>query len=285
MALNICNKIKCDTLFSENTGLSGSSLLLARFDLVHPHVSGNKLYKLHFFIEDARAQNASHIFSFGGAFSNHLVATAAFCNTKKLSCTGFVRGERPAHLSYALQLCEQMGMRLQFMPRAEYDSVKYTSGAHNDGYYIPEGGYHPLGAQGAALMWDAIQHIQPTHLVTAVGSATTLAGLLSKSTVPVIAAPVIKQMADIPDRLNFLLKDFISPEPIIWEDVHGGGFAKTTPELLHFMDDFKNRFNIELDKIYTAKMMRGALQRFQNAYFPEGSKVVCLHTGGLTGNL
>lgn len=278
MTLNISNSVECD----EISNVFGVQLCIARFDKVHPYISGNKFYKLYYFMQEAMKHNCEEIVTYGGAYSNHLIATAAACKEKDLSSKGIVRGEEPTVLSPVLKLCRQHGMQLEFLSREAFTREKLTFGIKGKSFFIPEGGYHPLGAKGAALMLNGIAHHSYTHLITAVGTATTLAGLLESDT-EVIAVPVIKNMTDIPERVDYLNpthKDFN-----IWEEYHFNGYAKFTPELFAFMDDFKKQHNIELDKVYTAKMMFGVIDKIKQGYFPKSSRVLCLHTGGLTGNL
>ena len=153
-----------------------------------------------------------------------------------------------------------------------------------DDIVIPEGGYHLLGAKGASLMPDRISKLTPTHTCLSVGTATTLAGFLSKSSANVIAVPAIKGMTDIYSRLEHLQTNYAKDRLSIWNEYHFGGFAKSSPDLLKFMKTFQETFGIELDRVYTAKMMWGVLDKIAAGYFPAGSKVVCIHTGGLQGN-
>lgn len=281
MTLNISNSIDCDLISDESLSEFDVELKLARFDLVHPYISGNKLYKLYFFLEDARKNGCDEIVTFGGAYSNHLIATSAACKESGLKCMGIVRGEESSTLSPVLKLCMEHGMQLKFISRQNYAEEKLNVGSKGNQYFIPEGGYHPIGAKGASLMLDAIATQSFTHLITAVGTATTLAGLL-RSDAKVIAVPVIKNMTDVPERLGYLLGK--QPSYTIWNEYHFNGYAKFTPQLLSFMDEFKSLHNIELDKVYTAKMMFGVIDKIKLGYFPKGSRILCLHTGGLTGN-
>src|SRR6185437_404074 len=128
-----------------------------------PVISGNKLFKLHYFLEECRNSTHRTIVTFGGPYSNHLVATAFACKQEGLKCTGIVRGERPAILSHTLEQCLKYGMQLQFVPREEYvqkDNANFISkwiGTQDGFTLIPEGGYHPLGAKGASLIMKTIE--------------------------------------------------------------------------------------------------------------------------------
>ncbi|HRN79842.1 MAG TPA: pyridoxal-phosphate dependent enzyme [Ferruginibacter sp.] len=285
MFLNISQPVECTPLALNNEGAADIDIWIARFDLLHPEVSGNKWYKLYYFLKDAAEKNATSIVTYGGAFSNHLLATAAACCALRIPCKGIVRGEAPEILSPILNRCAEWGMDLEFISRESFNTIKHTFGVHSGEYHIPEGGFHLLGVQGAARMWDAIQHLKPTHIITAVGTATTFAGLLSVADAYVIAVPVIKNMTDIPERLIQLNVDLNKTPFEIWSAYHLGGYAKTTPALYEFMNTMLTIHQIPLDKVYTAKMMYAVQERIQQGYFKKGHRLVCLHTGGLYGNL
>lgn len=285
MFLNISKPVICTPLHTHNAGADEVKLWIARFDLLHPLVSGNKWYKLYYFLKEAATLNATTIVTYGGAYSNHLLATAAACDALNLKCKGIVRGEAPEILSPTLHICMQKGMELEFVSRESFLTMKHRTGLHADEYHIPEGGYHALGTQGATLMYDAVKQLQPTHIITAVGTATTFAGIVSVADARVVAVPVIKNMTDIPDRLKQLEVMAKPNDYEIWDEYHFGGYAKTTSALFEFMEQMNAQYQIPLDKVYTAKMMYAVDERMQQGYFPPGSRVVCLHTGGLHGNL
>src|SRR5690606_38142994 len=183
-----------------------------------------------------------------------------------------------------LRFCAEQGMQIERMEKQDYRKLKYD---HTSGEYIvvPEGGYHPEGATGAGLIWQHIAPLTPTHTCISVGSATTLAGILQQQKAgTVIAVPAIKNMQGIPERLHFLKTDLHTATLEIWNDFHFGGFAKTTPELIAFINQFQKEYSIPLDGVYTGKLMYGVMKKIEQHYFPEGSCIVCLHTGGLTGN-
>lgn len=257
-------------------------IFIARFDLLHEIVSGNKLYKLYYFLQEA-VKKGKKIVTYGGAYSNHLIATAYACKMLGINCKGIVNGEKPLKLSTTLQNCIEYGMELEFVDRELYRKLKY--GSQNDTIIeIPEGGFHPLGKEGAALMWDKIKYLNPDYLCVPVGSATTLAGLSSVAQVKeLIAFPAIKNMHDINERLQELDVALVS-NLVIKNDFHFGGFAKKTDELITFIKDFNIIHNIHLDFIYTGKMMFGIFEMAKAGYFSNNSRIVVLHTGGLQGN-
>ncbi len=267
-------------------------LLVARLDKLHPVVSGNKLFKLHFFLEEALQTIHKTILTFGGAYSNHLCATAYACKMAGIKSIGLVRGERPAVLSHTLKECIAYGMKLEFLSRADYD-IKEQAGFINNLYgkygeclIIPEGAYHPLGAKGASLIMDGLTELKPTHVCTAIGTATTLAGLLQNrhNKEMLIAVPVLKNMTDIEQRISFLNGTAIVNDLVLFDEYHFGGYAKKTQQLIGFMNHLYEKNNLPTDFVYTAKMMYGVLDKIKQDYFADGSIIICLHTGGLQGN-
>ena len=261
-------------------------LSVARLDKIHPVVSGNKLFKLHYFLEECASGDYTSIRTFGGAYSNHLVATAFACKKLQVPCTGIVRGEKPANLSPTLLQCMEYNMQLEFVSREEYGNISNEQLTDGNILNIPEGGFHPLGAKGASLIMDHIKAKQPTHVCLTVGTATTLAGILQKAgnDQQVIAIPVLKGMDDITKRLYTLNGKADYEQLQIWSDYHFGGYAKKTAALLDCMNELYREYHLPTDFVYTAKMMYAVLEAVQQDHFPPGSHIMCLHTGGLQGN-
>lgn len=289
MLFNISN-ISIDTIANDCLEQKKVSLSVIRLDKIHPIVSGNKLFKLHYFLEEAIQSSLPGILTFGGAYSNHLVATAYACKTTGLKSVGFVRGEKPVKLSPTLIACMDYGMQLHFMPRAAYDKkddidfLKNLPDEWKQYLMVPEGGYHPKGAAGAALITDLVDE-STTHICTALGTATTLAGLITgaKENQQVIGIPVLKGMSDIAERISFLTN---STHPFqLLDDYHFGGYAKKTPELIRFMNLLYHQYRLPTDFVYTAKMMFAVFDSIEKGFFAPGSKITCLHTGGLQGNV
>jgi 1-aminocyclopropane-1-carboxylate deaminase len=285
--------IVLDELQDELLDLKQVSLSVLRLDLLHPIVSGNKLFKLHYFLQDALLQSCEGMVTFGGAYSNHLVATAYACREAGLKSIGIVRGEAPPRLSHTLMACQEYGMKLKFISRLAYDQkeqpafLKELQSAYKNYLFVPEGGYHPLGAKGAALIMDLIKE-DTSHICCAVGTATTLSGLLKglKSSQQLIGIPVLKNMHDLPERIDNLTNQKFAPQQLeIMNDYHFGGYAKKTKELIEFMNMLYLKHQLPTDFVYTGKMMFGIINSIQTDYFKKGSKIVCIHTGGLQGNL
>jgi 1-aminocyclopropane-1-carboxylate deaminase len=267
---------------------------VVRLDKIHSIISGNKLFKLYYFLERAiQSSDTATILTFGGAYSNHLAATAYACKISGLKSIGIVRGEKPPQKSHTLQFCMDNEMQLKFISRDDYakkDTVGFREKLiHEFGecIIVPEGGYHPLGAKGAALIMDSLKEKQFTHICCATGTATTIAGLLlnTESHQQVISIPVLKGMTDIKERILFLTENKVNLQQLkILNDHHFGGYAKSTPELFAFMNQVYQQYQLPTDFVYTGKMLFGIFYSIKKDYFPAGSKIACLHTGGLQGN-
>lgn len=281
---------KIEKIDTKDTQLAGIELSIARLDLIHPIISGNKIFKLYHFFNENRVEN-KQIVTFGGTFSNHLVATAFFANQLKKKCTAFIRGEKPKTLSHTLKACEEFGMNLIYLNRNDYRNLTLQSYENLPNEYkneliIPEGGFHNNGALGASLIIENLKKTEPDYVVTAVGTATTLGGLLiNNNNIQIIGIPVLKNLSDLNERLNYLLENKSFNSPIIFDEYHFGGYAKMNEPLLHFMNQFYSQTNIPTDFVYTGKMIFGMIDKIKKGFFKEGSKIIMLHTGGLQGNL
>ena len=283
------SNISTDTITNEILYKKNITLSVLRLDKIHPIVSGNKLFKLHYFLEEAIALAKRGIVTFGGYYSNHLVATAYACKAGGLKSVGFIRGEKPVNLSPTLVACREYGMELHFMSRDEYNKkedpafLEILLHPFKNFTMVPEGGYHPKGAAGATLISDFVDE-KTTHICTALGTATTFAGLIAgaKENQQVIGIPVLKGLNDIPKRIAYLTK---STHPFqLLEEYHFGGYAKKTPQLINFMNQLYLQQHLPTDFVYTAKMMLAVLSSVEKDFFAPGSKITCLHTGGLQGN-
>lgn len=284
------NKIDA-TIIPDAVGPKGKiDLSVIRFDKIHPVISGNKLYKLNHFLDYAVSKGIRKIITYGGAYSNHLVATAYAGKLLNLETTGIVRGEKPPVLSPTLSACEAYGMALQYVLRQEYAErtervVKMELFPDSESLEIAEGGYHSLGVKGAASMMEQIRFYRPTHICVAIGTATTFAGLLEHTDCSmIIGVPVLKNLTDISTRLEYLGVYEKHDKRLIWDDYHFGGYAKKNDELIEFMNELYKHYSLPTDFVYTAKMMYAVFDKIKKGFFEPGSRVVCVHTGGLQGN-
>ncbi len=265
---------------------------ILRLDEIHPALSGNKLFKLYYFLKEAKKSSHKKVITFGGAYSNHLAATAFACRKNHLKCVGIVRGEKPAHLSPTLLYCLENSMHLEFLSRSSYREINQNSFLNeiNKNYgehiLIPEGGFSVLGAKGAGLINQLYNENDYTQICLPVGTATTFAGMVieNKKGTEIIGFGVLKNMYDLDKRFEELHVNINSGFSFI-NDYHFGGYAKKTIELITFMNSFYDHHKIPLDFVYTAKMMFGILDLISKDYFSKGTKILCIHTGGLQGNV
>jgi len=297
-----------DPLFMER----GIELSLYEMHLNHPEISGNKWFKLKYNLIEAEKTGKNKLLTFGGAWSNHIYATAAACKKFGFSSVGIIRGERSPELSSTLQFAEKAGMHLHFISRTEYRN-KSTSvfiaelyRQFGDFYLIPEGGSNTLGVKGCTEIVTgmnlSIGHALPAfdYVCCPCGTGATLAGitLSLKGHQKAIGFSALKGGEFLTDEVNKFRKDFFQTtqegaqhtsqdETAIFKintDYHFGGYAKTTPELVSFREQFEIKHNIPLDDVYTAKMMFGIYDLIRRAYFKSGVKIIALHTGGLQSN-
>jgi 1-aminocyclopropane-1-carboxylate deaminase len=251
-----------------------------RLDKIHPVISGNKWFKLRYYIEDAKAQNKKTIVTFGGAWSNHIIATAAAGKLHGLKTIGIIRGEKPLELSTTLQQAEEAGMKLVFVSREDYSKKIIPPG--NEGYIINEGGYGNLGAEGASTILDHCPN-DFTHYCCAAGTGTMAAGLANRVS-KVVAVSVLKNNHSLEREIATLLRDS-AIAPAIIHDYHFDGYAKYQPELLQFMNDLYRHTGIPTDFVYTAKLFYAVRDLISKSFFPTGSRILLIHSGGLQGNL
>jgi 1-aminocyclopropane-1-carboxylate deaminase len=286
------NTISFDKLESDFLSEKGVFVTVLRLDKIHEEVSGNKLYKLHYFVEACLQTSHKTILTFGGAFSNHLVATSFLCKERRIKCVGIVRGEEPKALSHTLLKCKELGMHVHFISRVDYknieegEAIKNLQNTFGDCTVVPEGGFSIEGAKGASLIMNVLKDEKFSHICTCVGTATTLTGLLmnNENNAQIIAVPAIKNMTDIGQRVQQLTNSSYSDNLSIFSDYHFEGYAKYNAELITFMNRLYTEYAIPTDFIYTAKMMFAIFDKIKNGYFAKGSNIVCIHTGGLQGN-
>jgi len=277
------SNIRTNYLDRERLPGEDTRVAVLRLDLLHPQLSGNKWFKLKYNLLAAQRENKNTILTFGGAYSNHIAATAYACKMLGLKFIGIIRGEAPHVWGHTLLQAKSDGMELHFLPREQYDKKEsqsfITSVKERFGniFMIPEGGNNALGIKGAAEILSSVPPGFPsfTHICCAVGTGTTLAGLVSavNDNQVVMGFPVLKNEVRLP-----------SPCRII-TGYHFGGYARSSPALFTFMNKFYEDFNIPLDFVYTGKMVYGVMDLISKNYFPAGSNLLVIHSGGLQGNL
>ncbi len=262
-----------------------------RLDLIHPLISGNKYFKLKYYLSDAIKSGQKGLVSFGGAWSNHIAAVAVTAKLNGLSSIGLIRGEEPAVFSPTLENAREAGMDLKFISREEYplmnrDPTK-IAGLFPGYQVIPEGGYGEAGMKGAAeiLQFEGVQ--QYDYIFVACGTGTTLAGLAyaAEEHQVITGIPVLKNPAWEEKAIDDLLARVKKHAGFtLINRYHFGGYARFNAELLHFMNDFYNSYGIPTDFVYTGKLMFAVNDLIINNYFPAGSRILAIHSGGLQGN-
>ena len=273
-------------LFSEKK----LQVAVARMDWLHPVISGNKYFKLKYNIKNAIAANKTGIITFGGAYSNHLAATAFACNENGLQSTAVVRGEDSGNLSHTLLFCKETGMKLEFVSRTEYSNKEKLYSSFQLKYpcyfLVPEGGDNEAGVKGCTEILSNINNPQQyTHIICDVGTGATFKGIV-KSSVPLqtITGIVVLKGAEAMNE-TFTKSLSTNSNFQLIHDYHFGGYAKRTDELITFMNRFYELHHIPSDFVYTGKLFFGLYDLIHKNFFPPGSKILCIHTGGLQGNL
>lgn len=280
--------IKVDRLITNWTSGKDVSIDVLRLDTIHPIISGNKAFKLKFYIEDALLQGNLAIATFGGAWSNHIVATAFACKMAGLQSVGFIRGDQLPVLSATLSSAIEYGMKLFFVSREDYKDKgalmkKYS---YLNYYWINEGGYGELGAKGAEDILKVVDTQNYSHIIASVGSGTMMAGLVRHS-LPhqqIIGISAMKGNVAIQQQIINLLTINTNHNFSIIHDYHFGGFGKHPQHLIDFMNAFYKDHQLPLDIVYTGKLLFGVKDMILNNYFFSGSKLLIIHSGGLQGN-
>ena len=251
-----------------------------RLDKIHADVSGNKWFKLKYNLQQARIENKNCIITFGGAFSNHIVATAVACKINGFKSIGIIRGEETSALNSTLTLAKQHGMALQFVSREMYqqkDNVDYLEGLqkqYQQAYIIPEGGDNDLGAKGCT---EILTEITSTYqsVFCAFGTGTTFKGLSQ-------SLQKHQQLTAI-HVLKYEAKTSLT-QCEINNNYHFGGYAKHSAELLEFKIWFENEYDIPLDYVYTAKLFFAVFDLINQSKISSNQKLLIIHSGGLQGN-
>ena len=279
----ICIQKMTEEPFS-NAGVAVSVL---RLDKIHPVISGNKWFKLKYWLQQAIKNNCNTIATFGGAFSNHILATAYACNKLNMKCIGFIRGEEPKHYSQTLLDAHALNMQLRFLSRAQYTEKESIMQANSSMFFIPEGGYGKTGCDGAAEILQLVPNLSAyTHIICAVGTGTMLAGIANAS-LPhqqCIGISVMKNNFSLEKELFFLADDEAAQRIKLLHDHHFGGYAKHTQTFIDFMNKTWLTHKLPLDFIYTAKALYAVHDLVERKYFSAGANILFIHSGGLQGN-
>ena len=262
-------------------------LFIKRIDKVHPFVSGNKWFKLKYNLLEAQKQGIETLLTFGGAYSNHIAATAFAAQEKGFNRIGIIRGEEHLPLNPTLRFAKQNGMELHYVSRSDYrektnpDFLEKLKAQLGDFYLIPEGGTNELAIQGTVEILEA--NDTQDYICCAVGTGGTIAGIINASNdkQTVIGFLAIKGIDELEKDIN----SWVNKSNYNFINTYvGDGYAKVNKKLVKFINEFNAEHNIPLDAVYTGKMMMGILDLIGKDYFPKGSSILAIHTGGLQGN-
>lgn len=273
--------------------VNGVSIFLKREDLLHAEVSGNKFRKLKYNIAEAVSQKREILLTFGGAYSNHIAATAAAGKLSELKTIGVIRGEelgedldKTLQENPTLRFAHDCGMNLYIVSRKDYREktskafIEELEKKFGNFYLVPEGGTNELAVKGCEeilLPEDA----GFDTICCAVGTGGTISGIINASGEhqQVLGFPALKGDFLEPEIERFSRKnnwDLIT-------NYHFGGYAKVDRDLIEFMNNFRSNYEVLLDPVYTGKMMYGIFDLARKGYFLKNTRILAIHTGGLQG--
>jgi 1-aminocyclopropane-1-carboxylate deaminase len=268
-------------------------LLLKRDDLIHPEIPGNKWRKLKYNLTEARSQGQRTLLTFGGAYSNHIRATAAAGRAFGFATIGVIRGEEHLPLNPSLAYAVEKGMRLTYLDRTTYRRKSDTSVVARLGeefgefYLLPEGGSNALAVRGCAEITPEINEQSPQRpdiVSCACGTGATLAGIAAslREGQRAIGFSALKGADFLVDDVARLQQEAFGTVSGNWTielDFHFGGYAKRRPALDDFIQDFQRRHGIALEWVYVAKMLYGIFALVESGRIAPHSTVVAILTG------
>lgn len=267
----------------------GSSIQLSvlRTDLIHPVISGNKWFKLKYYLADALQLGYKTIGSFGGAYSNHIVALAAAAKLNGLKAVGIIRGE--ANNSPTLREAKDWGMKIINVSREIYkerQNLMDTFPDQQDIYWVDEGGYGTLGAKGASSILSVKDCSEFSHIVCACGTGTMIAGLImgGHEFQKIIGISVLKNNKQLEESIAKLLPESLHNRITCVHDYHFGGYAKHPGLLINYMNNVYHRTHIPTDIVYTSKLFYATEDLINRQYFGKEANILVIHSGGLQGN-
>ena len=283
-----------DSLFTER----GIEVFVKREDLIHPTIPGNKWRKLKYNLATAKKRGTKTLLTFGGAYSNHIAAVANAGKEFGYKTIGIIRGEETLPLNTTLSLAKDCGMEFHYISRTDYrekhtrDFIDYLRNRFGTFYLIPEGGSNYYAINGCMEILS--QEDKYDYICCPIGTGGTISGIVlsNKHHAKTLGFPALKGgdflEKEVTDFVNLVTNDpeltdtFMTDFSLI-NDYHFGGYAKIKPELLEFTRSFYKKHNLKWDLIYNGKMAFGVLDLIQKDYFPTGSKILLIHTGGLQG--
>ena len=270
------------------------NVFMKRIDLVHPEISGNKWFKMKYNIAEAKEKNYDTLLTFGGAYSNHIYSTSAAGKIFSFKTIGLIRGEEHLPINTTLKYAIDCGMKIHYVDRTTFrkretpEFLEWIKNEFGDVYILPMGGKNRLAVKGCSEIINQID-IEYDYICSACGSGGTFSGLVAGfgGKKKAIGFSALKGGGFLKEDISNLVFDYTKSNYDNWEinsDYHFGGFAKLSLELINFMEKFKKLNGIELDYIYTGKLMYGIADLINKEYFKEGETIIALHSGGLQGN-
>jgi len=261
-------------------------LYIKREDLNHPLVSGNKWWKLKYNLAEAITQGKDTLLTFGGAYSNHIYATAAAAQEMALSAVGIIRGEEKNSVNPVIQFARDAGMKLHFVSRelyrrkSEEGFIQKLQQDFGNFYLIPEGGSNELAVKGVQEFAEQLAY-KFDYVCCPVGTGGTLAGLVNglKGSGTILGISVLKGGSFLNDEVRRFGAAHANWN--IQTQYDFGGYAKSTPWLSSFIDDFHKTYDVPIEPVYSAKMMAAVFDLLAKGFFERGSKILLIHTGGI----
>jgi len=274
-------------------GVPSITISIKRDDLLHEHISGNKYRKLKYNLEEAKNSGLDTLLTFGGAFSNHIVATAAAGNEFGFKTIGVIRGDELAHdfpnsiaNNPSLLFAQEQGMQFKFVDRTTYrlkeqaDFINTLKKEFGSFYLVPQGGTNELAVKGCEEILSK-EDKEFDYICCAIGTGGTISGIINT------ALPHQKVLGFPALKGDFLRKDIaqyvVNEDNWTLQEYHFGGFAKMTNELVVFINNFKKQTNIQLDPIYNGKMLFGIVDMIKRGILDREANILAIHTGGLQG--
>jgi 1-aminocyclopropane-1-carboxylate deaminase len=273
---------------------TGIQLLVKREDLNHPLISGNKWWKLKYNLKAAAELGFETLLTLGGAFSNHIYASAAACREVHLRSIGIIRGEGHSPLNATLSFAESAGMHLHYVSRASYrlrnerTFIQELENQFGPFFFVPEGGTNNYGIKGSEEFVMKISKLSYDVVFVPVGTGGTIAGIIAGMTgkKKIFGVPVLKAGEVLKREIVNSVHDYCNMKFDNWtllSDYHHGGYAKITAELVEFIWMMKHQHNLPLDQVYTGKLLYAIFEEVKKGSFSRGTTILAIHTGGMQG--